>query len=252
MNPADLAAWHRRYLQQARWTAEIRRHTYRQVDLARAGHVLEIGCGTGAILSELPGYTQGEVFGIDLLHPAVRFARDQQPAARLAAADTHRLPFPDGAFDAVLCHFLLLWVTSIPDVLAEARRVTRSGGVVLALAEPDYAARIDYPEPLEILGRLQREALKGQGADTRAGRRLREAFHRAGLVDVQAGLVGGYWSSPPAREDFELEWEVLRRDVGSALPVDRLAALQEADWQAWQTGSRVLFVPTFYAWGTVP
>jgi SAM-dependent methyltransferase len=54
---------------------------------------------------------------------------------RLARADALRLPFPDGAFDAVTGHSFLYLVPERAAVLAEAWRVLTPGGR-LALLEP--------------------------------------------------------------------------------------------------------------------
>ena len=39
--------------------------------------------------------------------------------------------------------------------LDEMKRVTRPGGHVLILAEPDYTHRIDFPDELEYLGKFR-------------------------------------------------------------------------------------------------
>jgi hypothetical protein len=120
---------------------------------------------------------------------------------------------------------------------------------VIALAEPDYGGRIDYPEELVELGRRQEAALRNQGADPRMGRTLAEVFHRTGLQDIEAGVLGGQWKGKPSRQEWELEWDVLQSDLGMGQNLDRLRFL---DWDARERGERILFVPTFYALGRVP
>ena len=110
------------------------------------------------------------------------------------------LPFAGGQFDSVYCHFTLLWVADPLRVLCEARRPLQTGGWVLALAEPDYGGRIDYPETLAETGRLQAESLRRQGADIQLGRRLRALFHQAGLRNIESGVVSGQWREPPPRQ----------------------------------------------------
>ena len=60
-------------------------------------------------------------------------------------------------------------------------RVTHPGGFVLALAEPDYGGRIDYPTELSQIGDWQKNALKQQGANPLMGRELRSIFSHAGI-----------------------------------------------------------------------
>ena len=45
--------WHSRYLQQAAWTRELRTYVFEQAGISSANRILEVGCGTGAILSGL-------------------------------------------------------------------------------------------------------------------------------------------------------------------------------------------------------
>lgn len=247
--------WHERFLQQARWTKSLRDYLFGRALPPTAAKILEIGCGTGAILSDLKGLSSGSghtPFGIDLQPTHLELARRYAPLARLACADAHELPFPDHSFDAVFCHYLLLWLDDPGRALQEMRRVTAPGGAVLALAEPDYGGRIDYPEGLGRLGSWQSQALQDQGADPRMGRRLAGLFRQAGLVEVESGVLGAQWSQAASREDLEMEWQVLRNDLAEAVPREELEALEQLDRQAVQTGERVLFVPTFYAWGKSP
>jgi SAM-dependent methyltransferase len=166
--------------------------------------------------------------------------------------DAHSLPFPSKSFDIALCHFLLLWVENPFRVLAEMCRLVHPGGTVLAMAEPDYGARVDYPDPLVRLGEYQRQSLRLQGADPFIGRKLAGYFHQAGLVEIECGILGGQWNAPLAREEWESEWKVMESDLQHLAGTDAdLEALKNLDWNAWLRGERILYVPTFYAWGRV-
>lgn len=244
--------WHRRFSQQARWTEEIRRYIVQQTQLAQAHRILEVGSGTGAVLCSLQHLLPAARFyGVDLRRDYLQEAELSAPQSHLVNADAAALPVAEGDFDATVCHYFLLWVRDPQTVLTEMKRVTRPGGAVIALAEPDYGGRIDYPLPLAELGRLQGQALQMQGADPLMGRQLSALFHRAGLNDVHCGLLGGQWSEPPAFAAWESEWAVLETDLAYLLSPERLQALRRLDAAAWQKGERVLFVPTFYAWGRV-
>ena len=243
---------HKRFSQQAGWTEPLRKYLFKRVTLPADANLLEVGCGTGAILSRLDAYTQGVCWGLDLNLASLRFARQIVKESPLVGGDGSWLPFRSNAFQTVLSHFLLLWVANPPAVLAEMVRVVNPGGAVLALAEPDYGARIDYPDDLAGLGSLQAIALQHQGADPEMGRRLSGLFHAAGLVNIETGILGGQWSGPPSPAAWQTEWETLESDLAGLVAPKRLEQLKALDEAAYESGERVLFVPTFYALGFKP
>ena len=250
--------WHARFTQQTRWTHDLRRYLYTRAGLPSAQRVLEVGIGTGALLPELASNTSAQLIGLDINRIFISYARENNPAATLLQADAHYLPFSGHTFDLCLCHFLLLWVVDPIRVIKEMVRLTRPGGAVLAIAEPDYGGRIDYPPELEVLGSLQEASLRQQGADTRLGRRLATMFYQAGLKPVEYGILGGQWATDPSIVDGQIEWSVLHADLkvlsqgaDTILSPQDLDTLAEIDRQASLHGERILFVPTFYAWGRV-
>jgi len=248
LTPQD---WHRRFSQQARWTQDLRRYLYQRLPLDTCRTALDVGCGTGVLLAELGAYLQLAPFGLDIDAARLDFARQHAPGSLLTCGDAHRLPYADGSFDLCLCHFLLLWVAGPQAVLHEMARVTRPGGAVLALAEPDYGGRVDYPAPLAQLGAWQAESLRRQGAEPNMGRRLAALFQQAGLREIEVGVLGGQWTAQQLRDAGDGEWEMLRADLEGMAPPSRLQELHALDQAARQRGERVLFVPTFYAWGKV-
>lgn len=243
--------WHARYLQQAGWTSKTRKYLYEIADFNRAHRLLDVGCGTGALLSEFPALTTAEIHGLDISLDNTSMARGNAPAARFTCGDGHFLPYPDGCFDIVFCHFLLLWVKSPVTVLREMKRVTRPGGALLAMAEPDYAGRIDYPPELVPVGRWQAESLLRQGADAEAGRKLKGWFVSAGIFPIESGIMAGSWSGFSSPEEQKMEWSVIESDLAGTIPPAEIQRIKSVDEKAWASGERVLFVPTFYTWGRV-
>lgn len=244
--------WHRRYAQQAGWTQDIRRYIFAQVNMERARRVIEIGCGTGAILTEVENIVPLGLHGLDIQHQNIRLAQENAPLARLTTGDALDLPYAAASFDVTICHFLLLWVRDPARAIQEMRRVTRPGGYVVALAEPDYGGRIDYPDELVELGKMQTAALQAQGADPLMGRKLSACLGGSGLIGVQVGLLGGFWNKPQSADNLELEWQVLAEDLGEEIAPDDLSRLQQVDLAAWRQNQRILYIPTFYGWGQVP
>lgn len=96
----------------------------------RMPHILDLGCGTGAlaeiIQSEIPDCS---IVGIDLSPRMVEQARTRlDERVEIATGDAEHLPFPDSSFDVVYCNDSF---HHYPDpVLAafQAWRVLRAGG----------------------------------------------------------------------------------------------------------------------------
>jgi SAM-dependent methyltransferase len=90
--------------------------------------VLDVGCGTGAMLSHLERY--GEPSGVEADQQAVDLCR-ARGLTRVQHADPPPLPFDDGGFDLVTALDVLEHVDDDRRLLAEMRRVLRPGGVAL-------------------------------------------------------------------------------------------------------------------------
>lgn len=245
--------WHNRYLMQSHWTRDVRQYLYKRIDIGSINSILDVGCGSGVLEAELAQITRAVVVAIDLERPILQLATQNSPSTRYAQADGHYLPIATSSFDLVICHFLLLWVERPHQVLTEMARIARPGGVVMAIAEPDYGGRIDYPFELEQLGVWQVKSLQAQGANPLIGRRLQALFKQAGFSQIETGVLGGQWSAEMETQDRQAEWEMLEYDLSQlgADQVDRtkLRSLKNLDEKACRNGERLLFVPTFYAWG---
>jgi len=243
--------WHSRFTQQARWTHDLRKYLFEQVDILHTDRILEVGCGTGAILSELPGFSNAQTHGLDISHSRLLEARINASLSGYAQGDALFLPYPAITFDVTFCHFLLLWVKDPLQVLIEMHRVTCPGGFVLLMAEPDYTKRIDLPHELELLGFLQTQSLQDQGADPSIGSKLSILMKQAGFNLIETGLLKqdqpGLWDP----HSLDLEWAVLESDLQGLLSSEKMAYLKDIDLVARMAGERILYVPTHFAWGRV-
>jgi ubiquinone/menaquinone biosynthesis C-methylase UbiE len=116
--------------------------------------VLETGCGSGAYTLEIARAVGGggTVFALDIQPRMLdqlrgklsrmenREIRNVEPVL----ADAYRLPFDDGALDAVLMITVLQEVPDRRKALDEVLRVLRPGGIVAVtewLVDPDYPLR---------------------------------------------------------------------------------------------------------------
>lgn len=99
--------------------------------------VLDVGAGTGnwysalrRLLGPLPQYV-----GIDSsqgMVASLRAVMDGDALAQAQTGDAQALAFPDDSFDWVGLHFMLYHVPDIAGAIAEALRVLRPGGLMLA------------------------------------------------------------------------------------------------------------------------
>jgi demethylmenaquinone methyltransferase/2-methoxy-6-polyprenyl-1,4-benzoquinol methylase len=109
-----------------------RRTTIGALGLPAGSLVLDLACGTGDLTRMAVG--QGHrVVGADL---SAGMLAANGTGVPLVHADCSRLPFPDGAFDGVVCGYALRNFTDLPEALEETARVLRPGGR-LAILEVD-------------------------------------------------------------------------------------------------------------------
>jgi SAM-dependent methyltransferase len=105
-------------------------------DLAsvRAGQrVLDVGCGTGALTSELVTRLGAKaVAAVDPSEPFVAATRERHPGVDVRRSPAEHLPFPNAGFDAALAQLVVHFMKDPVVGLAEMGRVTRRDGIVAA------------------------------------------------------------------------------------------------------------------------
>jgi len=240
--------WHKRYVTQANWTREVREYIFGEIGLDESFRALEVGCGTGAILSEI----HFPVFGLDIALASLKEAKiHTQNRIPLTCADAFSLPYADASFDAVFCHFLLLWLPEPQLALKEMMRVTRPNGHIIAFAEPDYSQRVDKPDALAELGKWQIAALKAQGANPGLGGDLAELFYGAGIRIVETGAIAKSTRGTLNADERALEWATLEADLAGNIADERIQKMKRLDQAAWEKGERILHIPTHYIWGRI-
>ncbi len=127
--------------------------------------VLDVGCGSGLLLVGAAGrLTTGHATGVDLWLDrdqaanaptrALDNAKIEGVAHRVSVetADMRALPFPDGAFDVVVSHWVVHNLEIASDrlgAIAEMKRVLRPGGTILLT---DIVFRNEYLETFRELG----------------------------------------------------------------------------------------------------
>jgi SAM-dependent methyltransferase len=100
----------------------------------RPSRVLEIAAGTGVVTRALAAALPegAAIVATDLNQAMVdqAAALGTRRPVEWRQADAIQLPFPDGAFDAVVCQFGVMFLPDKARAFAEARRVLAPGGVL--------------------------------------------------------------------------------------------------------------------------
>ncbi len=200
-----------------------------KLGLRPGARVLDLGCGRGRHLHALALEDGVSAVGVDLAFDDVAATRDAFaliPHAAgwgVAQADALRLPFPDGAFDAVVCSEVLEHLPDFVSALTEIARVTKPGG--------RFAMSVPRAWPEWICWRLSEGYRTTPGGHVRifdAGR-LRTAIESAGFAYRARGsahaLHSPYWwlkclvwrrrDDHPLVKTYQrvLEWDLMKRPL---------------------------------------
>ena len=98
--------------------------------LSAPSAVLDIGCGNGSILNQLP--TGVYKAGIDVSTNLLELAKAKGIETFCVDVDQAPLPFPDGRFDLVMATDVIEHVVHTDHLMNEINRVLRPGGVLFA------------------------------------------------------------------------------------------------------------------------
>ena len=160
----------------------------------RLHRILEVAAGTGVVTRALAAALpeSAAIVATDLnqamLDQAVSMGTRRPVEWR--QADALQLPFADGAFDAVVCQFGVMFFPDKPKAFAEARRVLGPGGVFLfnvwdRIAENEFADTVTtalesvFPQdPPRFMARIP------------------HGYHDPRTIERD--LAGGGFSAPPA------------------------------------------------------
>jgi ubiquinone/menaquinone biosynthesis C-methylase UbiE len=195
-------------------------------------HVLDIGCGTGALTTRLAQIAD-RVTAVDPSQDYADACRQRVPGAVVHVGSADALPFDDGDFDAVLSQLVIQAFGDAPVAVREMRRVAAPGGV-LAACVWDFRGGMPLLDAYWAAVRAtDPEGARAAGDDstnpwcTRDG--LGQLWERAGIADVQtAELAAG-----AGYDDFDDAWFSFAAGAGTSgkycrsLDDHRRAALRE-------------------------
>ena len=249
----DLVGWNSSYTQQPLPFEEMRAWVDETVSVLRsfeARRVLEIGCGTGLLLTRLAGACERYI-GTDFSHSIVtqlqQSLRDRADlgGVELRVARAHELSWlADRSVDLVILNSTVQYfpdVSYLLTVLAEAVRVTRDGGHVfvgdvrsLPLLEAFHTSVQVYRAPASLsCAEVQR----------RVARALRDEKELVLAPNLFDDLVTG-WSRvasarvTPKTGAYDNELSRFRYNVTLHVGPDRKSAAPPAQWVMWDVEGR--------------
>ncbi len=182
-------------------------------DVVRGQRVLDVGCGPGALTSELVRRLGAEhVAAVDPSEPFVAAVRERHPGVAVERAPAEELPFPDRSFDAALAQLVVHFMADPVAGLREMARVTREEGVVTASVwdhAGGHGPLSPYWDAVRDLDPNVDDESKLAGA--RQGH-LTELFGAAGIREIEETQLTVSIEHPT----FEDWWEPFMLGVGPA------------------------------------
>jgi SAM-dependent methyltransferase len=161
--PTPVDAWRRYDADEARLSAHVSERMLDLAGLRPGSRVLDIASGRGepAVRAARRVAPDGVVVGTDRSDEMLAFARERAATEAVAAAnlslrvvDGETLAgIPDGAFDAALCRWGIMYFDRPREALASARRCLRPGGLYVAALWAHPARASWWTMPREILAR---------------------------------------------------------------------------------------------------
>jgi ubiquinone/menaquinone biosynthesis C-methylase UbiE len=179
-----------RLIQQAEYWQEAL--ILKDLDYQVGEHLLEIGCGAGAVLGILGQTFPGlKLAGIDLEQKQIDYAQSHLAdldvkTADLRVGDATKLPWQDNYFDHVYAIWFLEHLSNPLQVLQEAKRVIRPGGTI-TITETDYRTMLVTPESSDyryLIDSLCELLLKAKG-NPAMGQSLGTLLFEAGFAQVK-------------------------------------------------------------------
>ena len=106
------------------------RETLKRLPMSEDGRVLDVGCGTGELLSRIARkYPQARLAGIDPVAEMLAVARKKLPqGVDFRVGYANALPWPDDSFDVVVSCNMFHYVTHPVPAILEMTRVLKPGG----------------------------------------------------------------------------------------------------------------------------
>jgi ubiquinone/menaquinone biosynthesis C-methylase UbiE len=109
----------------------------REVELHPDMTLLDVGCGTGALLKKIFNACEINCYGIDVEENMIREAKAKNTNMKFDIARCNNIPFPDKTFDVVTTCMAYHHFDNKKGFAKEAARVLKPGGM-LYIADPRF------------------------------------------------------------------------------------------------------------------
>ncbi len=163
-------------------------------------HVLEVGCGTGAVartIAARPG-----VAAVTAIDPSPVLIEDAisrgagLPGLTFRVGDGRSLPFDAESFDGVVFHTTLCHIANPEHAVREAFRVLRPAGKI-AVFDGDYATATVAAAEFDPLQACSSAVTSNNVLDRWLVRRIRRLLAEAGFTDVRSQSHGYFDNEDP-------------------------------------------------------
>jgi SAM-dependent methyltransferase len=204
----------------------------RHVPVPKTARILDAGCGSGAMARCFAShFADASVIGVDIRDDYVVYAQggakeDGLQNVELRQGGVFDLPFANASFDVVWSKYVMQWINDPEKAVAEFRRVTKPGGVVVCCNFDGFAVT-HYPEDES----LQRHILTvfPRLVDVNIGRKTAPIFYECGLINISVlfepdslfTTVGTI--DPERRENWVVQLAAARPHIAKILGSDDAA-----------------------------
>ncbi len=217
-------------------------HAARLLPHLKSGlRALDFGCGPGTITVGLAKAVEpGEVHGIDMEESQIGLARSAAAAgghdnATFHVGDVTDLPFEDSSFDVAHCHAFLMHVPDTQAVLAEVKRVLKSGGIISS-REMIVASSFLEPssETMDAAWATFSNLMAANGGHPQMGKELKNTLLGAGFTNIEASASFDFFSTT---EDvaflhaFISDWFLSPEVIATAMQYGAATEKQFDDWR---------------------
>lgn len=248
-----------------RWARRLAEPFLDFADFPPDGDVLDVGCGTGALVFAMAErWPNRRLIGIDIAPRFVEYARTRRTGETpiLEVADACALPYQAGHFIGAATQCVLMFIPTPELAVREMKRVVRSGGTIAA-ALWDFRGGLifqrmlwDTASAIDPAARATRDRIFANPLVLPEG--LSTLFHEAGLSNVERGSL----TIRMDFADFEDYWQPFQGGQG---PVGRYFAelapdlkgrikhaVRDAYCSGARDGERSLTATAWAVRGTVP